>query len=270
MDGAGVRLKRVFGGLAEHSFDPFLLLDEFDSERPDDYIRGFPWHPHRGFETVTYMLEGQMLHKDHLGNEGRLVGGSVQWMTAARGIIHSEMPQQVHGRLHGFQLWINLPAAEKMKPAAYRDIPTEDIPVVTLDGGTRIRIIAGEVTATGERIKGAVQGISTEPLYLDVELTGGAEIELPVPSGHTALVYVFQGALQIDDGASPRDVARQHLAALSQGDSIVMRASGDRARALVLAAKPLREPVVQYGPFVMTTRQEIQQAIWDYEHGQLV
>jgi len=261
-DGAGVKLTRVLS--PEHQLDPFLLLDEFNSDQAADYIGGFPSHPHRGFETVTYMLDGEMLHEDHLGNQGRLTPGSVQWMTAARGIIHSEMPQQIEGRMRGFQLWINLPAAEKMKDPSYQDIAPETIPQAVITGGW-IKVIAGQLALGAEPISGVVQGVSTDPLYLDVQLEPGARISLPVSSGHTACAYVFEGAAQIGEQA----LARGQLAVLSDGDSIDIAATDSTTRLLLLAAKPLREPVVHYGPFVMTTTQEIEQAVQDYRAGRL-
>ena len=265
-DGAGVKLTRVISpsNKLDNKLDPFLLLDEFDSEESADYIGGFPSHPHRGFETVTYMLEGEMLHEDHLGNQGRLTRGSVQWMTAARGIIHSEMPQQIEGRMRGFQLWINLPAAEKMKNASYQDIPPEAIPEAALADG-RIKVVAGRLQLGTDTIIGAVQGVSTDPLYLDVQLEPGADIELPVSIGHTAVVYVYEGTAQIGE----QSVETSRLAVLGDGERIRIKAGEQGVRALVLAAKPLREPVAHYGPFVMNTAQEIEQAIRDYQSGRL-
>ncbi|QKT04832.1 pirin family protein [Ectothiorhodospiraceae bacterium 2226] len=260
-DGDGVRLSRVFG--PGQGLDPFLLLDEFGSDEAADYIGGFPAHPHRGFETVTYMLEGEMLHEDHLGNRGRLTSGSVQWMTAGRGIIHSEMPQQEEGRMRGFQLWLNLPAREKMKPAGYRDIPPQEIPEVELPGA-RIKLIAGTLAHEGHTYAGAVTGITTQPLYLDVHLAAGAQLAVPVSAGHTAMVYVYEGEVQV---AGER-VGSGHLAALEDGEQVTL-ASTAPARALVLAAKPLREPVAHYGPFVMNTSQEVEQAMRDYRDGRL-
>jgi quercetin 2,3-dioxygenase len=198
-DGAGVRIKRSLGQSQQARFDPFLMLDEFNSDKADDYIAGFPAHPHRGFETVTYMLDGHMLHEDHMGNRGDLKSGDVQWMTAGRGIIHSEMPQQEEGRMRGFQLWLNLPAAEKMKPAAYRDIPAADIPVVALPGGGEVKVIAGEVQVDGIRTSGPISGLSTEPVYWDVRLPAGGGFSHAIKPGHNAFIYVYEGEVVIGD-----------------------------------------------------------------------
>ena len=261
-DGAGVKLNRVIS--FQRELDPFLMLDEFNSEQADDYIAGFPSHPHRGFETVTYMLDGRMLHEDHLGHQGLLVSGAVQWMTAGRGIIHSEMPQQEEGRMRGFQLWINLPAAEKMKPAAYRDIPPEQIPVVTGEGW-QVKVIAGQFAQSGQVATGAVSGISTEPLYLDVSLAADHSLSVPVAGGHTVLLYVFEGAMSV----SGTLLSKGQLARLGEGEAVELSAAGQAGRALLLGARPLAEPVAHYGPFVMNTPEEIKQAIDDYKHGRL-
>lgn len=261
-DGAGVRLNRVIS--FQRELDPFLMLDEFNTENADDYIAGFPAHPHRGFETVTYMIDGCMQHEDHLGNQGLLVSGGVQWMTAGRGIIHSEMPQQEEGRMRGFQLWINLPRAEKMKPAGYRDIPPEEIPEVDA-GGSHVRVVAGNFRQGGKDTVGAVTGVTTQPLFLDVALQPSGQTTIPVEQGHTALVYVFDGALSIGG----QTVGRGRLAVLGDGDHIGLAADDQGGRALVLAARPLKEPVAHYGPFVMNTPEEIQQAIHDYQTGRL-
>jgi hypothetical protein len=266
-DGAGVKLRRSIGN--GERLDPFLMLDEFSSDRADDYIAGFPAHPHRGFETVTYMLAGHMRHEDHLGNVGELKSGGVQWMTAGRGVIHSEMPQQESGLLHGFQLWINLPATEKMKPAAYRDIPASDIPQAQLPGGGLAKVIAGAVVAVdGMSVIGPIQGLSTEPIYVDVVLPVGCAFKLSVPGGHAAFVYAYEGSIQIVADET-RTLAPQTAGILSEGDSVEIRPVGDAARLLFLAGRPLAEPVAQYGPFVMNTREEIEQAIADYRAGRL-
>ena len=263
-DGAGVRLRRSLGQSQSVRLDPFLMLDEFSSENPDDYVAGFPDHPHRGFETVTYMLDGHMLHQDHLGNRGDLKSGGVQWMTAGRGIIHSEMPQQSEGRMRGFQLWINLPAAEKMKPAGYRDITPEEIPECRFEGG-RAKVIAGELRIGGESVRGPMSGLTTDPQYYDLNLEAGSTVSLPIPESHNALVYVFEGALDIGG----KQVPVHHAAVLDDGDALEAKADEEGARFLVLAGIPLGEPVVQYGPFVMNTTEEIEQALRDYRAGRL-
>ena len=266
-DGAGVRLRRSLGNSEGNRLDPFLMLDEFSSENPGDYIAGFPSHPHRGFETVTYILDGHMRHEDHLGNQGDLKSGGVQWMTAGRGIIHSEMPQQEEGRMRGFQLWINLPAKEKMKPAGYRDIPAEEIPVHELPSGGRVKVIAGTLQAGGKSIEGPIAGLTTEPVYLDVQLPAGASFSAPIPRGLNAMAYVFEGNLQL--AGDTRMLPTHSGAVLSDGDSAEFIAGSSGARFLVLAGRPLNEPIVQYGPFVMNTVAEIEQAIRDYQAGRL-
>jgi redox-sensitive bicupin YhaK (pirin superfamily) len=259
-DGAGVKLRRSLGAAEALRHDPFLMLDEFFSDDPDDYLAGFPAHPHRGFETVTYMLDGHMQHKDNHGNTGDLGPGDVQWMSAASGIIHSEMPQQSEGRMRGFQLWLNLPAKEKMKPAAYRDISANDIPVLVLNEKTTIKVIAGKVNET----VGPITGGSTDPYYWDVRLEPGADFSAALPEGHNAFVYAYEGEVLVGDAGKP--VPHRAAGLLSPGSSVKLRTEGG-ARVLVLAGKPLREPVVQYGPFVMNTRAEIEQAIADYQAG---
>jgi len=271
-DGAGVKLRRSLGSQRGLHVDPFLMLDEFYSDDPSDYLAGFPAHPHRGFETVTYMLDGHMRHEDHMGNRGDLGPGSVQWMTAARGIIHSEMPQQSEGRMRGFQLWINLPSNEKMKPAGYRDIPASEIPVLELPGGGRVKVIAGTVTIDGHATSGPVNGaskLSTDPMYLDVILPAGAEISVPLTPGHNAFLYAYEGSAQIGEAHKTRALPHRAAGVLSDGDSVRVHAGAEGVRFLLLAAKPLREPVVQYGPFVMNTREEIEQALADYRDGKL-
>lgn len=269
-DGAGVKLRRSLGQAPGLRLDPFLMLDEFSSENAEDYIAGFPSHPHRGFETVTYMLEGHMLHEDHLGHRGELESGGAQWMTAGRGIIHSEMPQQQSGRLHGFQLWINLPAREKMKPASYRDIAPEEIPTVELDSGGTARVVAGTLRLDSGTTTGPITGISTDPLFLHVELPAGSRFEHELPDGHNAFIYVYDGRLTIEDTGENRSLAAHEAGLLGKGDRLRVAASEDVPAAfLLLAARPLNEPVVQYGPFVMNTREEIEQAINDYQNGVL-
>lgn len=265
-DGAGVKLTRVFGGQGVERFDPFLMLDEFGSQNPDDYIAGFPPHPHRGFETVTYMLEGRMRHEDHLGNVGLLQGGGVQWMTAAKGIIHSEMPEQEEGVMRGFQLWLNLPAKHKLDPASYRDIQPQDIPRLTTAAGIEVVVIAGHFDDGQHQQSGAVQRPDTEPQYFDLHLPAGTAISPRLPTGHRALLYVYEGAVELP--GHPQSVASNRLVRLSDEGEIRL-SSQDGARVLLIAGKPLAEPVVQYGPFVMNTREEIEQALRDFRDDKL-
>jgi len=267
-DGAGVKLRRSLGGQQQVRLDPFLMLDEFSSNDPNDYVAGFPAHPHRGFETVTYMLEGHMLHEDHLGNQGHLKTGGVQWMTAGRGIIHSEMPQQVSGAMRGFQLWINLPAKEKMKPAGYKDIQVEDIPQVALLNGGSVKVIAGSFENGDQAIQGPIQGITTAPLFLDVHLPADAQFEHRIPKEQNAFVYIYEGDLKL--GSPMKAIPKQAAVVLGDGDQLLVKAGAAGAQFIVLAASPLHEPIVQYGPFVMNTRAEIEQAIDDYQNNRFV
>ncbi len=260
-DGAGVRLTRVIGGQELPDLDPFLLLDEFGSSAASDYIGGFPDHPHRGFETVTYMLEGRMRHRDNHGNEGLLSPGSVQWMTAGRGIVHSEMPEQQSGRMRGFQLWVNLPAKDKMIEPRYQDIAPERIELVRPAPGIEIRVIAGVFGQT----RGPVQGVATDPLYLDIALAQGSSLTVPVPAGLAAFAYVFEGQARL--GARATQTVRGDLAVLSDGAVLQLAAPEAAARLILVAGKPLHEPVVRYGPFVMNTRAQIGQAVEDYNAG---
>lgn len=267
-DGAGVKLNRILSPQQKLAFDPFILLDEFGSDQPGDYIAGFPEHPHRGFETVTYMLAGAMLHRDHLGNEGHLRAGGVQWMTAGRGIIHSEMPEQENGLLRGFQLWINLPAREKMAPPRYQEFSAGEIPAIDLPGGGYLKIIAGDFDLQGKQLAGAVKGISTAPLYLDIGLGKDQTLDIPVPEQHTVLVYIYGGALTVDTERQPLQTGQ--MGHLLKGNRIRLATTGDTpARCLLMAAAPLHEPVVQSGPFVMNTHEEIEQAYRDYRDGVL-
>jgi quercetin 2,3-dioxygenase len=272
-DGAGVKLRRSLGSQRGLQVDPFLMLDEFYSDDPNDYLAGFPAHPHRGFETVTYMLDGHMRHEDHLGNRGDLGPGDVQWMTAARGIVHSEMPQQSQGRMRGFQLWLNLPAKEKMKPAAYRDIPASEVPVMTLPDNGSVRVIAGTLEVAGTSVAGPVNGhgagIATDPLYIDVHLPADAEFTAPVTAGHNAFIYTYEGDAMLGPATGDKPLPHRAAGVLSDGDVVRVQAGKSGTRFLLLAAKPLREPVVQYGPFVMNTREEIEQALADYRAGRL-
>jgi len=258
-DGAGVRLSRLIGQPALDNVDPFLMLDEFRSDSGADYIAGFPDHPHRGFETVTYMLAGRMRHGDNQGNTGLLRAGSVQWMTAGRGIVHSEMPEQEDGLMWGFQLWVNLPAKDKMTAPRYQDIDPEAIPVVRRPDGVAIRVIVGEVDGR----RGPVTGVATDPVYLDLALPAGTRLVQPLPAGHAAFAYVFEGAAKVAD----RVLARGELAVLGEGDAVALAAAGGAARILLVAGRPLREPVAKWGPFVMSTEAEIHQAIADFRSG---
>lgn len=259
-DGAGVRLTRVIGQPALANLDPFLLLDEFGSDRPDDYLAGFPPHPHRGFETVTYMLDGAMRHQDSLGNTGHLGPGSVQWMTAGRGIIHSEMPEQEDGLMRGFQLWVNLPAEHKMTAPRYQDIPASSIAVVE-EVGVLVRVITGAY----QGVRGPVHTPHIDGLYLDVQLEAGATVRVSIPDGHAGFTYAFEGSV----GAGDTVLAKGDLGVLGGDGVVVLRGGEAGGRALVVAGRPLREPIVQRGPFVMNTADEIRQAIRDYHAGRL-
>jgi redox-sensitive bicupin YhaK (pirin superfamily) len=259
-DGAGVKLIRVIGQPQLPDLDPFLMLDEFGSDDPAAYIAGFPDHPHRGFETVTYMLAGRMRHRDNKGNEGLLTAGSVQWMTAGRGIVHSEMPEQEDGLMQGFQLWLNLPAKDKMSAPRYQDIAPERIPEVQAAPGASAKVIAGAL----QGVRGPVEAGATDPLYLDFRLQPGAALAAAVPAGHNAFVYVYEGAAEIGDPA--QTLGRGRIGVLSPGDSVRL-ASRQGARLILVAGKPIGEPVAKYGPFVMNTTDELRQAFADYQAG---
>ena len=264
MDGAGVKINRVLTGSLQRRLDPFLMLDAFGSDKAGDYIAGFPEHPHRGFETVTYMLKGRMRHRDSGGNEGLITDGGVQWMTAGRGVIHSEMPEQDDGLMEGFQLWLNLPAKDKMMAPWYRDIPAEEVPRFTLEGGVTVQVIAGSTHG----VDGAVQREATQPLYLDLAIPAGVTVEQPIPAGHNAFVYVFRGEAVIEGKA----VASGRMAILDNApgaDGVRIKAT-EPTRLLVLAGRPLNEPIAQYGPFVMNTQEELYQAVEDFRNGRFV
>ena len=265
-DGAGVKLTRVLTQDLQRRLDPFLMLDHFGSDDPKDYGAGFPDHPHRGFETVTYMLTGNMRHKDSAGNEGLLADGGVQWMTAGRGVIHSEMPEQVDGVMEGFQLWLNLRGADKMIPPWYRDIPRGEIPEVTTPDGVKLRVIAGASHGT----PGAMQRDHTEPLYLDIHFPeGGGPFTQALASSHNAFVYVYRGEVHIGADTQAQTVPSQRMAVLAnEGDGVLLQARG-AARALLIAGRPLNEPIAQYGPFVMNTREQLMQAVHDFQSGRL-
>jgi len=263
-DGAGVKLTRVLTQNLQRRPDPFLMLDAFGTDNPGDYIGGFPDHPHRGFETVSYMLDGRMRHRDSAGNEGLISGGGVQWMTAGRGVIHSEMPEQEAGRMEGFQLWLNLPAKDKMCPPWYRDIPAAEIPQLDTPEGVTVRIIAGH----SHGVDGAMQRQATEPLYLDLALPAGAVFEQPLPASHNAFVYVYRGALDVAGQAVPRQ--RMAILANTPGsDGVRLQGGPDGARAILIAGQPLNEPIAQHGPFVMNSNEEIYQAVEDFRAGRL-
>jgi hypothetical protein len=260
-DGAGVKLTRVLTQDLQRRLDPFLMLDAFGSDSADDYIAGFPDHPHRGFETVTYMLAGRMRHRDSAGNEGLLQSGGVQWMTAGRGVIHSELPEQSEGLMEGFQLWLNLPAKDKMTAPWYRDLQSAEVPEWR-DSGVIVRVIAG----TSHDVAGAVQREGTAALYLDVHLAAGAVFDQLLPAQHNAFVYVYRGTATVGDQAVPQ----QRMAILAnQGDGVRVTAASGGARLLLMAGKPLNEPIAQYGPFVMNSQQEIFQAVEDFRAGRL-
>ena len=262
-DGAGVRLTRVIGGPQLPDLDPFLLLDEFGTDQPEDYLAGFPEHPHRGFETVTYMLDGRMRHRDNHGNEGVLVPGSVQWMTAGRGLVHSEMPEQEQGRMRGFQLWVNLPAREKMTEPKYQEFAPERIVQLAPADGVQVKLIAGQI---GD-VRGPIRQPATDPVYIDVELQPGAAWEYELPEGHNAFAYVYEGGVSLGDGDDARPVEAQEMAVLAGGSTLKLGDAGRGSRLIVVAGRPLREPVARYGPFVMNTKQEIMQAFVDFQEG---
>ncbi len=262
-DGAGVKLTRVLTQNLQRRLDPFLMLDAFGSDKADDYIAGFPDHPHRGFETVTYMLEGRMRHRDSAGHEGLLGNGGVQWMTAGRGVIHSELPEQEGGRMEGFQLWLNLPARDKMREPWYRDIQSQEIPEFRTEAGVQVRVIAGK----SHGVAGAVQREHTEPLYLDIHLPAGARFEQALPEAHNAFVYVYRGALRFESGCT---VPQQRMAIFANqagSDGVRLQAGDEPTRVILVAGQPLGEPIAQYGPFVMNNEAELVQAVRDFQAG---
>ena len=260
-DGAGVKINRVLTNTLQRRLDPFLMLDAFGSDKPGDYIAGFPEHPHRGFETVSYMIAGSMRHRDSAGNEGLITDGGVQWMTAGRGVAHSEMPEQTDGLMEGFQLWLNLAAKDKMTEPWYRDIPDSEVPRFETEDGVKVKVIAG----ASHGVAGAVQRAVTEPLYLDIELPANATFEQPLPAGHNAFVYVFRGQALVDEQCVPS----QRMAILANGtdgDGVRIVAA-QPSRLILIAGKPLNEPIAQMGPFVMNTEQELRQAVDDFRAG---
>ena len=262
-DGAGVKLTRVLTGKLQRRLDPYLMLDAFGSDDPDDYIAGFPDHPHRGFETITYMLAGRMRHRDSAGHEGLLQNGGVQWMTAGRGVIHSEIPEQEHGVMEGFQLWLNLPSQRKMSEPWYRDFPSADIPEYTTNAGVTVRVIAGDSNG----VAGAVQRELTEPLYLDIHVPAGASFSTAIPATHNAFIYVYRGTVEV--AGSRVEVQRMGILENDDAADGVTLSAGQGARLILVAGKPLHEDIVQYGPFVMNTQEQIHDAINDFRNGAL-
>jgi quercetin 2,3-dioxygenase len=282
MEGAGVKLRRAFGFDDPEEFDPFLLLDDFRNDRPEDYLAGFPWHPHRGIETITYVLSGTVEHGDSLGNRGSLGAGDVQWMTAGRGIVHQEMPQgSPDGRMHGFQLWANLPSTLKMTAPRYQDVQAVDIPTVTDDDGTGVRVVCGSFWGC----TGPVDGIAAEPIYLDVSVPAGLTKRLPVETSRHAFAYIFEGSGRFADASSPRPVEIDHvddagappitaeelgdrtLVSFGRGDEVVVRAGERGIRFLLVSGKPIQEPVAWAGPIVMNTRAELREAFSQLNNG---
>lgn len=261
-DGDGVKINRIAGAQMNRVLDPFLMIDEIHADLAADYLGGFPEHPHRGFETITYMKAGRMRHRDHMGNEGVIGPGDVQWMTAGRGVLHSEMPEQKEGLMHGFQLWLNLPAAEKMKPAAYRDIPSAEIASYKDAHGSELRVIAGEIGIDGTRISGSLPAMATRPLLADLSVAPGADIVLEIAEYEQVLVFVYAGVNS--------EIDTSGLGVYGKGDQLILRAGAQGFEALVLSGKALREPIAQHGPFVMNQPEEIEQAIRDFQQGTLV
>jgi hypothetical protein len=263
-DGAGVQLKRIIGSPELNMLDPFLLFDSFGSDEPQEYLAGFPPHPHRGFETVTYMLEGKMRHEDSAGNSGVIESGGVQWMTAGKGIIHSEMPEQEEGLLAGFQLWVNLPAEQKMHAPRYQERTAAEIPVETRDNGTKIKVVAGQ---TDEGTEGVIDNPFVKPLYLHVVLPAGVTFEQAVTESDNSFVYVMNGQLIVGDKQRPLNSGQ--LGVLERGASVKLRAE-EASEFLLVSGQPLNEPVARGGPFVMNTREQVEQAFSDYRKGRLV
>jgi quercetin 2,3-dioxygenase len=259
-DGAGVKLKRIIGQRSLPRLDPFLMLDEFGSDQAQDYIAGFPEHPHRGFQTVTYMLEGKMEHRDSVGNVGLIESGGIQWMNAGKGIIHAEMPKQTEGMMRGFQLWVNLPAKEKMSEPGYQDIPAHSVPEVAVSEHVKVKVLSGSFS----NVTGPVATQAVDPLFLDITFNQRGEVAVPITTGHNAFIYCFAGSIQIEGQV----LSTGQLGVLSEGHEVIISTSAS-ASAIVVAGQPLDEPVVQYGPFVMNTEQEIEQALRDYQNGVL-
>jgi redox-sensitive bicupin YhaK (pirin superfamily) len=268
-DGAGVRLTRVLTGELQQRLDPFLMLDQFGSNDPKDYGAGFPDHPHRGFETVTYMIAGRMRHRDSAGHEGLLQNGGVQWMTTGRGLVHSEMPEQEEGLMEGFQLWLNLPSHQKMCTPWYRDIQSESIPEVTPDAGVLVRVISGQSHGVQGAMHRPAKDYPTDPLYLDIHFSEQQTFTQNIPVGHNAFVYVYRGSLAVQSAQGAETVPLQRMAILSNGGDGVVLQGQVGTRALLITGQPLHEPIAQYGPFVMNTREELMQAVEDFQAGRL-
>jgi quercetin 2,3-dioxygenase len=265
LEGAGVHLRRAFGNADVPQYDPFLMLDDFHSDKPEDYIAGFPWHPHRGIETVTYMLSGTVKHGDSMGNEGAIDSGDVQWMTAGSGIIHQEMPQRQKGTLWGLQLWVNLPAKHKMMKPRYRGIIAQDLPEHIMDSGARVKVIAG----TFQGITGPVKDIISEPEYLDITLPAGARFEQPIKNGHTAFAYVLEGE-GFFDPTRKKSISAEHLVLFGDGDSVIVEAGKKPLRFVLISGRPIGEPVAWYGPVVMNTEEELARAFEEYRNGTFI
>ncbi|WP_023603063.1 pirin family protein [Aliivibrio logei] len=262
-DGDGVKLTRVIGTQQLNVLDPFLLLDCFESDDASDYIGGFPTHPHRGFETVTYLLNGKMRHKDNAGHEGVVEPGGVQWMSAGKGVLHSEMPEQEEGLLKGFQLWVNLPKASKMMAPAYQEYPPESTPVELRENGTEVRVISG---TTNEGTTGPVKNTHITPTYMDVKLPEGMTFEQALPIGHNAFIYVIEGAVTMANDSTQK-ITKKSLGVFDEGEQVSVMASDSETRFLLIAGRPLNEPIARGGPFVMNTREEVLQAFDDYSQG---
>lgn len=261
-DGDGVKINRLAGRQLHQALNPFLMIDEINSDDAADYIGGFPEHPHRGFETISYMKTGRMRHRDHMGNEGVIGAGDVQWMTAGAGVLHSEMPEQVDGLLHGFQIWLNLPAAEKMKPAAYQEIVSADIAEQKLPDGGIVRVIAGKVAVNQHTLQGPLPEISTQPIFMDVQLAVNETVELFFNEHNPVLVYVYKGETDL--------IKTRQLGVYQSGNTLQLKAGSSGVELLVLSGQPIREPVEQYGPFVMNTTEEIKQALYDFRNPQFL
>ena len=261
-DGDGVKIHRLAGRHLHQALNPFLMIDEINSDDAADYIGGFPEHPHRGFETITYMKAGRMRHRDHMGNEGVIGAGDVQWMTAGAGVLHSEMPEQDQGLLHGFQIWLNLPAAEKMKPAAYQELTSSTITELSLAKGGLLRVIAGNITANQQLLQGPLTQTSTQPVLLDIHLAANESVELSFNADNPAQVYVYKGATDL--------IANRQLGIYSEGKNLLLKAGPAGAELLVLSGRPIKEPLVQYGPFVMNTKEEIERALKDFQSPQFL